>query len=212
MLNGLNMHMTCRFCIGVMDCLFQLAMCAWCCRASVLVLKGENGAVHFGPDSSITLSRTGNGNLTLQGNLLFADPETASGSSLTEMLFAINVLSSSMEQLLANVSSLQADVTSLQDYVDDYAEEIMALNAGVFSLAAEFDVLTDLQLYLSTRRASLDEVAASSEVVVEYIHTLTTLPVNQAYIGGVFSPSNNRIYVVPYHQANEAGKNWQYIY
>jgi hypothetical protein len=54
-------------------------------------------------------------------------------------------------------------------------------------------------------------VDCDSGNVLEYIHTLTTLPVSGAYIGGVYSPTNNRIYFVPYWQADEAGKNWHYV-
>jgi hypothetical protein len=51
----------------------------------------------------------------------------------------------------------------------------------------------------------------SGGTVVEYIHTLATLPVDKAYQGGVFSPTNNRIYLVPFTQANEAGENWHFV-
>jgi hypothetical protein len=54
-------------------------------------------------------------------------------------------------------------------------------------------------------------VDCESGHVTEYIHTLTTLPVNLAYHGGVYSPTNNRIYFVPFIQANEAGKNYHYV-
>jgi hypothetical protein len=54
-------------------------------------------------------------------------------------------------------------------------------------------------------------VDCASGTVVEYIHTLTTLPVDEAYGGGVYSPTNDRIYFAPRMQAGESGKNWHYV-
>jgi hypothetical protein len=46
-------------------------------------------------------------------------------------------------------------------------------------------------------------------LIVEYSHSLGTLPVNNAYEGGVYSPTQNRIYMVPLGQADQ--DNWHYI-
>jgi hypothetical protein len=54
-------------------------------------------------------------------------------------------------------------------------------------------------------------IDCSTSSVVEYIHTLGTRPVNEAYGGGVYSPSDNRVYFVPYGQAGATGDNWHYI-
>jgi hypothetical protein len=55
-------------------------------------------------------------------------------------------------------------------------------------------------------------IDCSTGLVVEYIHTLgSSRPVAGAYAGGVYSPSNNRIYFVPFGQADEPGDNWHYI-
>jgi hypothetical protein len=51
-------------------------------------------------------------------------------------------------------------------------------------------------------------VDCDSGNVTEYIHALTTLPVNLAYNGGVYSPTNKRIYFVPDYQADEAGYHY----
>lgn len=45
--------------------------------------------------------------------------------------------------------------------------------------------------------------------VVGYVHGLGTLPVNAAYYGGIFSPTQNRIYLVPDSQSNV--DTWHYI-
>lgn len=52
-------------------------------------------------------------------------------------------------------------------------------------------------------------VDCSTGNVVTYVHTLTTVPVSQAYRGGVYSPTQNRIYFVPYAQANQT--SWHYV-
>jgi hypothetical protein len=54
-------------------------------------------------------------------------------------------------------------------------------------------------------------IDCNTDLVVEYAHNLITAPVNYAYYGGVYSPTQNRIYLVPSNQANAAGKNWHYI-
>ncbi len=46
--------------------------------------------------------------------------------------------------------------------------------------------------------------------VVAYAHGLGgDIPVDSAYIGGIYSPNQNRIYLVPYNQSNQA--KWHYI-
>jgi hypothetical protein len=48
-----------------------------------------------------------------------------------------------------------------------------------------------------------------SNLIVSYTHSLSTLPVNNAYEGGVYSPTQNRIYMVPLGQADQL--KWHYI-
>ena len=182
-----------------------LAMCAWCCRASLLRIRGENGALHFGPESDVKFLRTAHGNLTLEGNLVFADSNSASTSSLLEMLWEIRDLRSSVVELASTTSSIQADVTSIQADISSIqadvttleasvAGDISSIQADVTSAAADIssiqaDVTTleasvggdisNIQADVTSLEAllpvdalirSLDQVAASSEVVVEYIH------------------------------------------
>ena len=45
--------------------------------------------------------------------------------------------------------------------------------------------------------------------VVAYTHSQSPVPVNEAYVGGVYAPTLDRIYFVPRSQADEA--NWHYI-
>jgi hypothetical protein len=45
--------------------------------------------------------------------------------------------------------------------------------------------------------------------VCQYTHGLSTLPVHSAYQGGVYSPTQNRIYFVPSAQSEQA--QWHYI-
>ena len=45
--------------------------------------------------------------------------------------------------------------------------------------------------------------------VVPYQHELATAVVHRAYHGGVYSPNQDRIYFVPYRQANES--TWHYV-
>ena len=47
--------------------------------------------------------------------------------------------------------------------------------------------------------------------VVAYIQPLSPIPVNLAYMGGVYSPIQNRVYFLPWAQAPEAGSNWHYV-
>ena len=43
--------------------------------------------------------------------------------------------------------------------------------------------------------------------VCQYTHGITAI--NQAYYGGVYSPTQNRIYLAPYNQSDKT--NWHYI-
>jgi hypothetical protein len=87
---------------------------------------------------------------------------------------------------------------------------VRALDRGsIPSLTAVPDT-SEVQSYLAYKREPLLQLV-SSPLISSYTHTLTTPPVGQAYYGGVYSPSNDRIYFVPYAQADQGGQNWHYI-
>jgi uncharacterized protein (DUF2147 family) len=110
----------------------------------------------------------------------------------------------SLEEEISTLSStVSADVTSLEEEISTLSSTVSA-KVGISLGAAVFDVVTDLQLFFATKRASLDTAAASSEVMVGYNHTVSP---NGAYIGGVYSPINDRIYFVPFASADA----WHFV-
>jgi hypothetical protein len=54
-------------------------------------------------------------------------------------------------------------------------------------------------------------IDAATGSVVEYHHSLTQLPANTGFTGAALSPSQNRVYLMPYKQAPVTGNNWHYI-
>jgi len=63
--------------------------------------------------------------------------------------------------------------------------------------------------YAQATQSKWHYISCSNGSVVAYTHGLTNLPQLNAYAGGVYSPTEHRIYLVPYAQANQA--NWHYI-
>ena len=147
--------------------------------AARLLLPDDDAAISFGVNEEVVLSRSTEGVLHLNSDLIFFE-EGNPGNPL------------SLSVLAVDISTLKETLKTSVVYVP--------------SMEATLDV-SKLQIYLETKRSSTDV----SVFVVGYNHTLVTRPVNGAYLGGVYSPSNNRIYFVPYGQANETGDNWHYI-
>ena len=62
-------------------------------------------------------------------------------------------------------------------------------------------------LFRSANQTNWHYINCANGEVVAYAHGATA--VANAYNGGVYSPTQNRIYLVPYAQANQT--NWHYI-
>ncbi len=66
--------------------------------------------------------------------------------------------------------------------------------------------------YQQTKQAQWHYIdCLQNGLVIAYEHGLTTAPVLNAYQGGVYAPTLDRIYFVPWAQADEMGNNWHYI-
>ena len=168
-----------------------LAMCAWCCRASLLRIRGENGALHFGPESDVKFLRTAHGNLTLEGNLVFADSNSASTSSLLEMLWEIRDLRSSVVELASHTNGCDEHTSGCDDPGSVCCWRYFEHTSGCddpgsvccwryFEHTSGCDYPRSVCWWRYFEHTSgcdepgsaVDQVAASSEVVVEYIHAL----------------------------------------
>jgi hypothetical protein len=150
--------------------------------AAKVKLKDDDSSIVFGVTEDVQLVRVEPGVVRLVGDLFFTDDSNE----------------------LLSLSQMAQTLRSLNDTI-----ALSTLSSSAPSMQALIDV-EELQSHLEEGRQGLSAGSSFSWINTQ-THTLTTLPVDFAYIGGVYSPSNNRIYFVPAGQADEAGKNWHYI-
>jgi hypothetical protein len=100
------------------------------------------------------------------------------------------------------------------DLVVEYAHNLStapvsnAYHGGVYSPTQNRIYLVP---FLQAPESLWHYIDCNTDLVVEYAHNLSTAPISNAYNGGVYSPTQNRIYLSPSGQSNAAGKNWHYI-
>jgi hypothetical protein len=144
--------------------------------ASKLKLQGNDALIEFGDSAQVKLQLLSSGLQLIGGDFFFSDSD---GQTVA------------LSNVLANLS---ASVTSAG--ASSATGSVPAMNEAV-------DV-DSLNQYLAAKR----DPAAENSFVQTYYHNASIASIYSAS-GGVYSPTENRIYFVPAYQAVEA--SWLYI-
>jgi len=195
-------------------------------------LRTNDASISFGADMKVRLYLQNN-ELQLNSNLMFTDPT----NNLTTSLYA---LVSQLRELQTQVSSTdngsvpsltgRVNTTTLQNYLNNRRTQIMNIAAWsyVVSTPQPAIVLPELSAYYGGVYSPTDNriylvpcmqadgsdwhyIDCDTGTMVAYPHNLVYGAVNMAYVGGVYAPLQNRVYFVPYKQADVANFIWHYV-
>jgi hypothetical protein len=191
-------------------------LCVLVCQAAIQ-FQGPNGTLAW---PGLQLSQTDATTLTLTGTFSVTQTVHVGGTQLFATGKIPNQLlggaSYNQDEIAAWLIALQFMFSGAATLLTVHIHTLTLLPVNAAYLGGVFSPFTNRVYFVPKLQAdgagkNWHYLDCTTGNVVTYIHTLTLLPVNNAYVGGVYAPVSNRIYFVPYGQADEAGKNWHYL-